>query len=60
MVGFGMVGGWIRLFGDAVRVGVGDGGGVGDGCLSGVNASWDKSTISWVEAYFKGQGGDGG
>ena len=31
-----------------------------DGFLAGVDAFWDKSMISWVEAVFVAQGGDGG
>ena len=47
--------------------GVGEGGSagidgidVGDGFLAGGEAFWDKSMISWVEALFVVQGGDGG
>ena len=53
-----------RAVGGSAGVEVGDraGGGidVGDGCLAGVDALWDKSIISWLEAVFKEQGGDGG
>ena len=54
-----------RAIGGAADVGVGGSarrGGidVGDGFLAGVEAFWDKSMTSWVEAIFVVQGGEGG